>query len=38
VLPEVLLQGSHFFNMFRHGDETDPPGAGIKDEMERPVK
>lgn len=38
VLPEVLLQGSHFFDMFGHGDETDPPGAGIKDEMKRPVK
>lgn len=38
VLPEVLLQSSHFFDMFRHGDETNPPGAGIKDEMKRLVK
>jgi hypothetical protein len=38
VLPEVLLQDTHFFDMFGHGDETDPPGAGIKDEIKRWVK
>jgi hypothetical protein len=38
VLPEVLLQDTHFFDMFGHGDETNPPRAGIKDEIKRRVK
>jgi hypothetical protein len=38
VLPEVLLQDTHFFDMFGHGDETVPPGAGIKDEIKQRVK
>jgi hypothetical protein len=38
VLSEVLLQDPHFSGMLGHGDETDPPGARIKDEMRRPVK
>ncbi len=38
VLPEMLLQDTHFFDMFGHGDETDPPSAGIKDEITRRVK
>jgi hypothetical protein len=25
VFPEVLLQNTHFFDMFGHGDETNPP-------------
>jgi len=38
VFPEVLLQNTHFFDMFGHGDETNPPRAGIKDEIKRRVK
>jgi hypothetical protein len=38
VLSEVLLQDAHFFDVFGHGDEINPPGAGIKDEMKLPVK
>ncbi|CUS38654.1 hypothetical protein COMA2_50201 [Candidatus Nitrospira nitrificans] len=38
VLPEVFLQDTHFFDMFGHGNEAAPPGAGIKDEMKRRVK
>lgn len=38
VLPEVFLQNPHFFGVFRHGDEIQPPRSGIKDEMRLPVK
>ena len=38
VFPKMLLQDTHFFGMFRHHDQTEPPGWGIKDETERPVK
>ena len=38
VLPKMLLQDSHFFGMFRHHDEIEPPRSGIKDETEQPVK
>lgn len=38
VLPEVFLQNSHFFGMFRHGSEIQPPRSGIKDETGLPVK
>ena len=37
-LPKMLLQDSHFFGMFRHHDEINPPRSGIKDETEQPVK
>lgn len=38
VFPKMLLQDPHFFGMFRHHDETEPPRSGIKDETEQPVK
>ncbi len=38
VLPQMFLQNSHFFGMFRHHDQVEPPGRGIKDETEQPVK
>ena len=30
VLPQVFLQSSHFFGMFRHGDETNLLEPGLK--------
>ena len=38
VLPKMLLQDLHFFDMFRHHDQTEPPRRRIKDETEQPVK
>lgn len=38
MLPEMFLQNSHFFGVFRHGDQTLPPRSGIKDEIGLPVK
>lgn len=38
VLPEMFLQNPHFFDMFHHHDQIEPPGWRIKDETERPVK
>lgn len=38
VLPKMILQDLHFFDMFRHHDQTEPPGLGIKDETAQPVK
>ncbi len=38
VLPEMLLQDSHFFGMFRHVNWTKPPRRGIKDEIGLSVK
>jgi len=38
VLPKMLLQDPHFFGMFRHHDQTEPPRWRIKDETEQPVK
>ncbi|HEU5403701.1 MAG TPA: hypothetical protein VFU86_20265 [Terriglobales bacterium] len=38
MLPEMFLQDPHFFDMFRHHDQIEPPGWGIKDETEQPVK
>ena len=38
VLSKMLLQDPHFFDMFRYHDQIEPPGWGIKDETERPVK
>lgn len=38
VLPKMFLQDPHFFDMFRHHDQTEPPRRRIKDETEQPVK
>ena len=30
VFSEVFLEDSHFFNMFGHGDQAEPPGSELK--------
>jgi hypothetical protein len=30
VLSEMLLEDSHFFGMFRHGEWAEPPWSGLK--------
>lgn len=34
VFSEVFLEDSHFFDMFGHGDQAEPPGSELKTKLE----
>ena len=33
VLPEMILKNSHFFDMFGHGVQAEPPGSELKTKL-----